>query len=129
MKKLIILIVLVSAAAAVWALGPVPGTDNYMNILMTSGGPRVNVAGANFHVEGTTLLDSTLQVTGASAFTGAVTLPAGTALPGSSTITTPTITTPVISGLLTNTPQAFSIADDGACLFPALVTSRTAMSA
>jgi hypothetical protein len=65
------------------------------------------VDGANFHVTGTALLDSTLAVTGASTFTGTVTLPAST------TLTTPTITSPVLTGISSTTPQALTVADSG----------------
>lgn len=119
MKRLLPILAGLLLAVACWApkakpgAGAVAGTDNYLTITQVAGGPRVNVEGANFHVVGTTLLDSTLAVTGTSTFTGTVTLPSGTIL------TAPAISAPTITGIMSNTPQTFTIADDAAGTSPA----------
>jgi hypothetical protein len=112
-KRLVLWLAILSLATAAYALGPVPGADNLLQVVMSGGSPLVRVNGANFSVDGTSNL------------IGTVTLPSGTVLTSpaitgaTGTLTAPTISSPVVTGLITNTPQAFSIADDAAGTSPA----------
>jgi hypothetical protein len=111
--RIILWLTVLGMAGAVYALGPVPGSDNAIQVLISGGSTVVRINGAALLVDGATTL------------AGAVTLPAGTtftnpAVSGlTGTLTAPTISSPVITGLSVNTPQAFSIADDAAGTSPA----------